>query len=332
MSMTRWHLVTEDFPPGFTGGIASWAEDLATALVQTGAPVTVHARRTGDTRAHDADQPWQTRRMRGRHWSRWGARWAQLALSGSVGPSETVLFASWPLATSCMGLLRRQGAGFGLSFHGSDLTQLSTAPPELHRVIGDAAALLPVSRFLGQELCRLGLIDSSDKRLHVLPMPLPVLPARTGRGSGLLCVARPTALKRVDRVQALASALQLPLQLIGPSTGGRGLLPRAEVQAAMAKAAAVVLLPGTTAEGLGAEGLGLVLIEAAMQGVPVIGCATGGVPEAVGPGLIIDPDAPDLEAARAFLADESAGPRAREWAMDHHGAGRTVATLQAALR
>ena len=330
--MTRWHLVTEDFPPGFTGGVASWAADLAAALVQTGAPVMVHARRTGDTRAHDADQPWQTHRMRGRHWSRWGGRWAQLALSGAVAPGDKVLFSSWALATSCLGLIRRQGASFGVSFHGSDLTQRTSAPPELHQVVGAAAALLPVSQFLGQELCRLGLIDSSERRLHVLPMPLPVLPARAGRGSGLLCVARPTALKRVDRVQALASALQLPLQLIGPQEGRGGLLPRAEVHAAMAEAAAVVLLPGTTAEGRGAEGLGLVLLEAAMLGVPVIGCATGGVPEAVGPGLIIDPDAPDLAAVRALLADETAGPRARAWVMDHHGARHTVATLQAALR
>lgn len=329
--MSRWHIVTEDFPPGFTGGIASWATDLAQALHDADEQAIVTARHTGSTTTFDQSRPWQTRRMRGRHWSRWRGRWTQAALIGQLQAKDRLIFANWGLATNSLGMIRRRGARFGLTFHGSDLSQLASAPAALNAVVGAADALLPVSEFLALELCRLGLVNRSDPRIHVLPMPLAQLPQRTGTGTGLICVGRPTQLKGFDRAQALADSLEMTLTLIGPSDSGAGLIPRTAVHAAMAEAAACVLLPTTTERGLGAEGLGLVLLEAAVQGVPVIGCATGGVPEAVGPGLIIDPVSPDIGAVRAFIADDKSGPRARAWALENHGPDRALSVLKAAL-
>ena len=51
-------------------------------------------------------------------------------------------------------------------------------------------------------------------------------------------------------------------------------------------------LPRPDADGSGAEGFGLSLVEAASLGVVPVGCRTGGVPEAVGAGIVLeDPDA-----------------------------------------
>ena len=97
--MIRWQLITEDFPPGFTGGIASWATDLARALSASGAQSQVLARHTGNTAAFDKAQPYPVRRMRGRHWGRWRGRWAQLALTGQIEAEDRLIFANWALAT-----------------------------------------------------------------------------------------------------------------------------------------------------------------------------------------------------------------------------------------
>ena len=62
---------------------------------------------------------------------------------------------------------------------------------------------------------------------------------------------------------------------------------------------------------------------------------TGGVPEAVGEGLLIrcpdDPDEADLTAVRALLSDPGAGARARAWARLHHGPEACLSALDAAL-
>ena len=67
-----------------------------------------------------------------------------------------------------------------------------------------------------------------------------------------------------------------------------------------ASARAVLLLPEVDTDGMGAEGLGLCLLEAANVGTPAIGCRVGGVPEAVGPGLLIDPEKLDSRSFDSF--------------------------------
>ena len=101
----------------------------------------------------------------------------------------------------------------------------------------------------------------------------------------------------------------------------------------MQAAKAVILTPQTDDAGLGAEGLGLVLLEAASMGVPVIGCNTGGVSEAVGPGLILeDPDHPDGEQINQWLTDSGRGPAARKWVQTNHGSHACVSTIERVVR
>ncbi|HHZ8494125.1 TPA: glycosyltransferase [Enterobacter mori] len=59
-----------------------------------------------------------------------------------------------------------------------------------------------------------------------------------------------------------------------------GALPHVDVMAWMRKASMLVL-PSITAKTGDAEGLGMVLLEAAVTGVPVIGTQHGGIPEAI---------------------------------------------------
>jgi phosphatidylinositol alpha-1,6-mannosyltransferase len=320
----RWHVVTVDLPPARTGGVAAWTDDAATALAATG-EVTVYARHDGDTAAWDAARPYRVVRMRGRSWGRRQALWAVAQAGPRLRPGDALLCTTWPVAALLSPFARGRGVPVVVAAHGSEVTMLAAPPAPLRR-IGGRVSWLPVSGFLARELDRLG---GGTWRRTVAPSPLDPgpAPAEVPR-AGLLVVARPTPLKGVARVATLGRALGLPVSVIGggpavPGVTALGPLPRAEARAAMARAAAVALLPRTDPAGRGAEGLGLVLLEAAAAGTPVVGCRTGGVPEAVGPGLLLDdPDRPDLDAVRTLLADPTAGRRARAWLEATHGPAR----------
>lgn len=338
-----WLIVTQDFPPGFSGGIASWAADLGAALAATGDPVTVFARRTGDTRNADRGHPFPVRRMWGRSWNRWQGLWALGATWPRLHSGVRVICATWPLAVRLAPRLR--GARLAVAFHGSDLSRLHSAPPALRSLLPHVDAFLPVSRFLAgrlQVLCP----DIHPERVHVLPMPLPHPPPPSApRRPELIVLSRLTVLKGIDRAAAIARGLGRPLRVIGDGSAGAALhplagdgvtfsgrLPRREALAALEGAAGLLLLPRCAPDGTGAEGLGLCLIEAALREVPGIGCRTGGVPEALGPGLLLDdPDKPDLSAIDAFLSDPSQGSQARSWALAQHGPNAACSVLQLVL-
>lgn len=341
-----WIIVTQDFPPFFSGGIASWAADLGAALAAAGEEVTVLARRTGDTRDADLTQPFPVVRMWGRSWNTWQGAWALLAARPRLGPDVRVICATWPLATWLAPRLR--GARLAVAFHGSDLSRLTEPPAALAALAPRVDAFLPVSRFLAGRLTDL-CPSVSPERVHILPMPLSHPPAPTAAPRDeLIVLSRITPLKGIERAVEIARALGRPLRVIG---GGNDTLlaelkaaavgapvtftgrqARPEAMAALDGAGALLLLPRTEPDGTGAEGLGLCLIEAAMRGVPGIGCRTGGVPEALGPGLLLeDPDAPDLDALTAFLADPTRREAARRWACQAHGPEAALRTLREAL-
>ena len=263
-----WHLVTTDYPP-LEGGIATWASATTTALRAAGEHVVVYAPRR--LRAPDAVGLW------GRAWSRWASVWVTAQVLPRLRDGDRVLAATWPLAT---GLLGR--CDVSVVFHGSDLTRPARVAG-LEAVRG-SARLLPVSRFLG------GLLAAPHT---VLPMPL--APAsRATPGDDLLTIARLSRLKGVDRVIRLAAregrgvtvvgegperaALEKLAATLGVRARFTGRLARAEIPWDGHYAA--LLLSRTDVDGSGAEGLGLVLLEAASRGIPTVGCRIGGVPEA----------------------------------------------------
>jgi glycosyltransferase involved in cell wall biosynthesis len=333
-------LITQDFPPGFIGGIAAWATDLASALHAAGHDVTVLCRNTKHSRGPDAQQPYRIVRMIGRSWSRFQGTWAHLHARRFLAPDVHVLTATWNLATELVGPCANKGATLSVAFHGSDLTQLDGPRKGLTEVAAAAKRLLPVSRFLANELARLVPETAGDPRVEILPMPLSI-PASppTGPRSGLLSVTRLTPLKGVDRAIRLAAALGEPLTVVGdgsekdalpdgPHVTWVGRKSRDELAELYARAKAVVLLPRATEDGMGAEGLGLCLLEAAVQGAIPIGCRIGGVAEAVGPGILLDdPDHYDVPAIRRLIDDPSLPAKCHAFVAGAHGPERTLQVL-----
>ncbi len=344
--MSRWLIVTGDLPPAFVGGVASFVDDLARAAVEAGHQVTVLGRaarghQRAAARAWDAAAPYAVRRALGRSWGRWQAGWINLAGGGLLSKVDRVVFATWPLAAQLGPRARDRGLPVAIHFHGSDLTRLAAPDRAFRAALGSASALLPVSDFLASELDRLGF-QATGRMPMPLRLPSPASPP--GDRAGLLCVARLTPLKGVDRAIRLAQALGTTLTVIGdgpeqaalqalagPETRFLGRLDRVRTLTAYDQHAACLLLSREDADGSGAEGLGLTLIEAQARGCGAIGCRTGGIPEATGPGLVLDdPDAPDLTAVRRYLADPQAPARGRAWVEERHGGARAVACIEAA--
>ena len=355
--MTRWLLVTGDLPPTFTGGVASWVEDLGRALVAGGDRVTVLGR-AGPSAARAAEatwdraQPFQVQRMWTRSWARWQPWWVDLHGAGLLADVDAVLFSTWPTAVRLAPRARDRGLAVGVAFHGSDLTRMSSPSPAFQAATAAATALLPVSRFLAGELARLGAGPAT-----VLPMPLPEAggPHAPFEGRrGLLTVARLTPLKGVDRAIRLARALGEELFVIGEGpalpalqaaagaeTRFLGRLDRDATRGWYRRARACLLLSRADADGSGAEGLGLTLLEAMAQGAVAVGSGAGGLPEAVGPGLVLSdasldgaqgPSPADRDHLRRLLDDPLAGAHSAAWVAAHHGPTLARDTLITALR
>ena len=330
-------LLSRDFPPTSIGGVSAWSNDLADALHHAGHAVVVVTKKDGDTTRHDAEKPYPIVRARGRSWSKWQHVWMRIAAGPYVQKDTLVIAATWPHVSALTRLIRRRKARLALAFHGSEITTRQEAPKSLSRVLEAANLLLPVSNFLRDELIRLGF-DPEDRRVRILPMPLTVtLPEHHQERHNLICVARDTSRKGIERAINIAALTGETLELIGPVSGppgtiAHGPLPREKTLEIMQTAKAIILTPKPNDDGLGEEGLGLVLLEAAARGVPAIGCYTGGVPEAVGPGLLLrDPDNPDIKEIRTWLRDTTTGAKALAWVRQHHGPAKCLQVLHGDL-
>lgn len=330
----RWVVLTDDWPPA-AGGVATWSHRVVTGLAAAGHVVGVFAR----ARPVLAPVPGvRVRGVRGPSFGRHGGAWLAAAAAGALRRADAVLATTWPVATHLAGVLPRR-VPLHVVAHGSDVTRPPRSRRGFRRAWGRAQQRWAVSEYLADALAH------RDVSTAVLPAPVEPAPAPVSAAGTWVMAGRATPLKGGDRfVRIVAAAGADGIALgAGPELGAwralaaelgarvafPGWVPRDRARAVLAEAALVALLPRTHPDGSGAEGLGLALIEAAALGVPTVGCATGGVPEAVGPGLVLpDPDDPAVsaEAIRAWWTPER-GVEAQAWARAHHGTERVVRAL-----
>lgn len=231
---------------------------------------------------------------------------------------------------------RRAGLPLVVTFHGYDVTRLPEDPRTgaayrrgLRRLFGTAAVLLAVSGYVRERLLELGA--PADK-VVVFPIGIPLGESPSSDPPTvrrLLFVGRLVEKKGVadllDAVAALPGDLRrTPVELCGDGP----LRPELEARAAerdlvvefrghrspdQLRAAyqggGVFCGPSRRAPGGDAEGLGMVFLEAAAAGLPVVAYRHGGVPEAVDDGasglLVPEGDVAGLTAALERLLSDA---------------------------
>lgn len=316
-------ILTDDHPPR-AGGVAIWTARVASELVRRGHEVRVLARRREDL----VELPGtRLTPVRGPSFGRYGGTWLGLRGIRALLGADAVLATTWPVAT----LATRLGAPVHVVAHGSDVTARRPDAGVWTRASGRWA----VSRFLADRL--------ADDGIEAQPLPAPVsvapFPAAVGDGRRWGLVARAVPGKGGERFVRLVAAAdvdgvvvgdgpELPswralADRIGARINFRGAVPAERVAEEVRGLDLVCLLPTAP------EGLGLALVEAAALGVPVVGCRAGGVPEAVGPGLVLDDPDDARRSARQVRAwwSPDQGRRAWAWCRATHGVERTVDRL-----
>ena len=244
-------------------------------------------------------------------------------------------------------LAQQLGVPLITTFHGFDAT-LSTAAllasPAWanfalfrHRLAAQGALFLCVSSFIRDRVLAMGFSEARTL-LHYTGIDVAAIRVRNPgeETPTILHVARLVEMKGTQYlIRAFASLAQnfpaVRLAIIGDGplrrrlerlsaslgVAGRidflGALPHSSVMEAIGRAAVLVLPSVLTATGR-VEGLGMVLLEAAATGVPVVASRVGGIPEGMADaqtGLLVPPrDAEALAAAIGSLLGEPARRRA----------------------
>lgn len=342
----RLLLVTNDFPPK-PGGIQQYLGNLVDAWphpVRVVAPADPGADRDGRVARHRSRFMWPTRDV-GRF----------VAAQARRFRPDVILFgAPHPLPGLGPRLRGELGVPFGVLVHGAEVTLPAAVPGLRGLVVGplrDADALVAVSRWtarrlerlVGRPVVRLGAgvdLDVFSPAGGPVARELPVVG----------CVSRFVPRKGQHRLLRAAAELGRPVEVLLVGRGRmegrlRRLADRLGVRVRFEVDVPWERLPELYREmdvfampcrsrwlGLEAEGLGLVFLEAAASGRPVLAGNSGGAPETVEPGrtgfvvssvtdlvegldlLLSDPDlAAEMgRAARAWVEAEWTWPRVVE--------------------
>lgn len=226
-----------------------------------------------------------------------------------------------------------------VTFHGYDVTVEPHRPgaeryrAALGRVFERADLLLAVSEHIAEHLLALGA-PPGKVRVQYVGIPVDAPAPADGDRSGIVFVGRLVDVKGPDHLLAAVARLDepyrsTPVRVVGAGpladdlrraaeregldVTWLGRLPSAGVAAELARAA-VFCGPSRTTPAGQQEGFGIVFLEAALHGLPVVGYHHGGVPEAVVDGVtgLLAPEA-DVDALarrlRAVLADPALAAR-----------------------
>jgi len=271
---------------------------------------------------------------------------------------------------SALGLARHLGIPLVTTFHGFDATLKTHAmfaspawfryPLLRRRLAREGRLFLCASSFIRQRLLERGFPESRTHTHYI------GVDCRTIRPRGdfeeellILHVARLVEVKGARyllrafakvartyhpvRLQIIGDGpLRRPLRALAASLGVAdrveflGALPHAQVLASMRKAAMLVL-PGIRTRTGREEGLGMVLLEAAATGVPLIGSRVGGIPECIVDGksgfLVPERDDEALARRMAELLEDPArrqrmGAAGRALVEDRFDIDRQTAALE----
>lgn len=216
-------------------------------------------------------------------------------------------------AVSVLPVARRNRLPLMVTFHGYDVTSESSRTDskgdryrqQLLEVFGYADTLIAVSEFIAERLASLGAPEHKVRVHHIgIPVEGAVdVPSR--ERSGVTFVGRLVEKKGIeDLLAAVARVADLPG--VGPVriVGDGPLMPVAREAAArvgvpvellgfrnaeevseVLASSAVFCAPSKTAPSGDAEAFGMVFLEAALHGLPVVAYRHGGVPEAVQDGV-----------------------------------------------
>jgi phosphatidylinositol alpha-1,6-mannosyltransferase len=328
-------LVTNDYPPK-PGGIQQYLGSLVDHL---GGEVRVLAP------ADDPGRPEAVRNPRRFMWPTPSVRrWVEQQ-AAEFGPDVVLFGAPHPLAFLGPGLRRRLGVPYAVLCHGAEVTIPGALPVTrqlLRRTLRRADAVFAVSRYTAGRVERLARRPVRYVGGGVDPSFSPGPPRPPGQVIG--CVSRFVPRKGQRRVLRAAARLREEGREVSVLLVGRGRdedrLRRLAVRLGVPTRFEVGVpwgrLPGLYREmdvfampcrsrwfGLEVEGLGLVFLEAAAAGLPVLAGDSGGSPETVVPGetgFVVSTAGHLVEGIRTLLDDP-----ARAAAMGAAGRRRVLA-------
>jgi phosphatidylinositol alpha-1,6-mannosyltransferase len=320
-------IVTNDYPPK-PGGIQMYLKNLVDVY-----PDEVLVVGPSD---HDADphEPDVTRGARSYMMPTPATTRTIVEAAESFGPDALLFGAPHPLAVLGNSLRRRLGVPIGVLSHGAEIAVPGAVPGVrqlLGRSLASADVRFAVSRYTARRVqrisrrpvVRLGAGVQVDTFTPPREPPVNVIPV-------VGCVSRFVPRKGQERLIKAVARLDTDVEVLLVGKGrseeklrklasSLGVSVRFEVDVPWS------VLPGMYQQmdvfcmacksrwaGLEFEGLGLVFLEAASSGVPVLAGDSGGAPETVLPGetgfVVADVDA-IVEALEILLADPSAARR-----------------------
>lgn len=328
-------LVTNDYPPR-AGGIQQYLQGWVDAFpgevrvlgpkAEEGPPGVVRGRRRF---------MWPTRSVR-----RWVA-----AQVDDFEPDVVLFGAPYPLARLGPGLRAATGVPYAVLCHGAEITLPAAFPGSRQLLAGPlrkADALFAVSRFTAGRVERL-----TGRRVRVVGAGIEsrFSPGEPPDGVVVGCVSRFVPRKGQRRVIDAVAALRrdgrdVSLLLAGRGRDERRLRRHAERRQVpttfevgmpydqlpdIYRRMSVFAMPSRSRWlGLEAEGLGLVYLEAAASGLPVITGDSGGSPETIQPGVtgfVTDSDRGLVDALRYLVDDperaQAMGRAGAEWVANH---------------
>ena len=375
--------VTHSYPRHVGDAPGSFLLRLARALVDAGIDVRVLAPAARGLAPHEvlggipvdrlryAPRPWETLAYGGDMAEQVRGAWsARAALAGLLAATARataararrtdVIHAHWwfPNGLAVAPVARLARTPLVTTLHGTDVRlarDVAAAAPVFRRVLGASAAVTAVSTWLADRAAEV----APSCRPIVAPMPVATelfAPGGERGRDGLLFVGRLTTQKGVDRLlRALAATrADLALTIVGDGPERERLRALASelrvadrvtwlgalAQPALAahyRRAAAVVVPSHE------EGLGLVAVEAALCGAPVVAFDSGGLRDVVADGRtgVLVPPGDDGALARALgdLLDDAAADRratlgaaARARALDTFAPERVAARYAAIYR